>query len=98
MGLTYPFKTSLVLLNEFKIDFVQKFLHNQCKNCSIKSTKIKITQEFRNQSILNCIFSNHQVMLQLLGLERPYVICTCFYLTKVFGSNLTNSTPTFTGA
>jgi hypothetical protein len=30
MGLTYPFKTSLVLLSEFELDFVHKLLHIQC--------------------------------------------------------------------
>ncbi len=30
MGLTYPFKTSLVLLNGFELDFVQKLLNIQC--------------------------------------------------------------------
>jgi hypothetical protein len=43
MCLTYPFSTSLVLPNKFEIDYVQKRLHIQCKNCSIKSPKIKIT-------------------------------------------------------
>ncbi len=48
MGLTYPFETSLILFSKFEIEFVQKLLHIQCKNCLIKSLKIKITQEFRN--------------------------------------------------
>ncbi len=30
MGLTYPFKTSLVLLSGFELDFVHKLLHIQC--------------------------------------------------------------------
>jgi hypothetical protein len=29
-GLTYPFKTSLVLFSEFELDFVQKLLNIQC--------------------------------------------------------------------
>jgi len=37
-------------------------------------------------------------MLQLPGFECPYVLCTYFYLTKVSGTDLTNSTPTFTSA
>jgi hypothetical protein len=67
--------------------------HTQSKVLKLKSPKnSEISPNF------NCIFINHQVILQLPGFERPYVLCTCFYLTKVSGTNLTNSTPTFTSA
>jgi hypothetical protein len=98
MGLTYPFKTSLVLLNGFEIGFVQNLLHIQCKNYSIKNPKIKITKNSEISPDFNYIFSNHQVMLQLPGFEGPYVLCTCFYLTKVFNNDITNLASTFIGA
>jgi hypothetical protein len=98
MGLTYPFKANLVLLSRFEIDFAHKILHIQCKNCSIKVLKLKSPKNLEITLNFNCIFSNHEVMLQLLGFEHPYVLYTCFYLTKVFGTDLTNSTPTFSNA
>jgi hypothetical protein len=64
-----------------------------------KVLKLKSPNNLEISPDFNCIFSNHQVVLQLLGFERPYVLCTCFYLKqKVFGTNLTNLTPTFTNA
>jgi hypothetical protein len=61
-----------------------------------KVLKLKSPKNSEISPDFNCIFSNHEVMLQPPGFGHPYVLCTCFYLTKVSSIDLTNSTPTFT--
>jgi hypothetical protein len=68
------------------------------KTTQSKIQKLKAPNNSKISLNFNCIFSNHQVMLQLLGLERPYVLCTCLCLTKVSNFDFINSASTFTNA
>jgi hypothetical protein len=98
MGLTYPLKTSLVLLNKFEMSLSRNSCTFSAKIAWSKVLKLKAPKNSKINPNFNCICSNHQVMLQLPSFEHPYVLCTCFCLSKVFRTNLINSVPRFTNA
>jgi hypothetical protein len=81
-----------------KLILSKNFFTFSARTVESKALKLKSPKNLEINPDFNYIFSNHQMMLQLPGFERSYVLCTCFYLTKVFGTNLTNSTLTFTRA
>jgi hypothetical protein len=81
-----------------KLIFSKNFCMFSAKIAQSKVLKLKSPKNLEISLDFNCIFNNHEVMLQLPGFEHSYVLCTCFYLTKVSGTNLSNSTPTFTNA